>query len=145
LVLLAALPYAILSSQAWLDRADDAFAGGDCAAATDDARSSISALGSRPEPYELLGYCAIRDGQPRQAIGHMQDAIERDPENWNFHYGLALARGAAGLDPRSEVQRAHDLNPLDVLTEDAVRRFDTARPGAWKRRASRLARRFTSL
>ena len=102
LVLLAALPYSIYSSQAWLDRAADAFASGDCATATDDARSSISALGSRPEPYELLGYCAIRDGRPRQAIGDMQEAIDRDPDNWNFHYGLALARGAAGLDPRPE-------------------------------------------
>jgi O-antigen ligase len=145
LVLLAAVPYQVLSSQAWLDRADDAFARGDCAAASDAARSSISALGSRPEPYELLGYCAIRSGHPQRAISDMQEAIDRDPDNWNLHYGLALARGAAGLDPRPEVRRAHDLNPLDILTEDAVRRFDTDRPGAWKRRASQLARRFTSL
>ncbi len=115
LVLLAALPYEVLSSQAWLDRANGAFAGGDCATASDDARSSISALGSRPEPYELLGYCAIRDGRPRQAIDEMQQAIERDPDNWSFHYGLALARAAAGLDPRPEALKARRLNPLEPL------------------------------
>ncbi len=145
LVLLAALPYQILSSQAWLDRAKAAFFDGDCAAVMADARSSISALGSRPEPYELLGYCAIREGRPRQAIDDMKQAIDRDPENWNFHYGLGLARGAAGLDPRPEFRRAKDLNPLDILAQDAVRRFHTDRPGTWKRRANQLARRFTSL
>src|SRR5207249_5993852 len=83
LLLLAALPYKVYSSQAWLDRADNAFARRDCAAASDDARSSLSALGARPEPYEVLGYCAIRAGDPRQAIGDMQSAIDRDPHNWN--------------------------------------------------------------
>ena len=66
----------------------------------------------------------------------MREAIDRDPHNWNFHYGLALARGSAGLDPRPEFRRAHDLNPLDVLTQDALTRFKTDRPGLWKRRAT---------
>jgi len=145
LVILAALPFQILSSQAWLDRADDAFARDDCAAASDDARSSISALGSRPEPYELLGYCAIRDGRPRQAIDDMQEAIDRDPDNWNFRYGLALARAAAGLDPRREVRQARDMDPLEPLVQDAVKRFATDRPRLWERRAREVARRFTSL
>jgi O-antigen ligase len=145
LVLLAVLPFQILSSQAWLDRADDAFARGDCAAASDDARSSISALGSRPEPYELLGYCAIRDGRPRRAIDDMQEAIDRDPENWNFRYGLALARAAAGLDPRPEVRQARDMNPLEPLVQDAEKRFATDRPRLWERRAREVARRLTSL
>jgi O-antigen ligase len=139
LVLLAALPYEILSSQAWLDRADDAFRSGDCAAASDDARSSISALGSRPEPYELLGYCAIRDGRPRQAISDMQEAIDRDPDNWNFRYGLALARAAAGLDPRPELRQARDMNPLEPLVQDAEKRFGTDRPRVWKHRARQVA------
>jgi hypothetical protein len=145
LVLLAALPYEILSSQAWLDRADDAFRSGDCAAASEDAHSSISALGSRPEPYELLGYCAIRDGRPRQAMGDMQDAIDRDPDNWNFRYGLALARAVAGLDPRREVRQARDMNPLDPLVQDAAKRFATDRPRIWKRRAREVAAALTRL
>ncbi|MEK6328072.1 MAG: O-antigen ligase family protein [Actinomycetota bacterium] len=145
LVLLAALPYEVLSSQAWLDRANEAFAGGDCAAASDDARSSISALGARPEPYELLGYCAVRDGRPRQAIDEMQEAVERDPDNWSFHYGLALAQAAAGLDPRPEALRARQMNPLEPLAKLAVERFATDRPDLWKRRGAELARRFSSV
>ena len=145
LVLLAAVPYQVLSSQAWLDRANDAFAGGNCAAASDDARSAISALGSRPEPHELLGYCAIRDGRPRQAIDEMQEAIERDPHDWSFHYGLALARGAAGVDPRPQALKARQMNPLEPLAQLAVERFATDRPELWKRRGEELARRFSTI
>ncbi len=145
IILLAVVPYKIFGSQAWLDRADGAFAERDCAAATRDATSSLSALGARAEPYELLGYCAIRRGRPQGAIHDMREAIDRDPHNWNFHFGLALARGSAGLDPRPQFRVAHDLNPLDVLTEYAMARFDTDRPGLWKRRANELAQRFTSL
>jgi O-antigen ligase len=145
LVLLAALPYEILSSQAWLNRADDAYARGDCAAASDAAHSSISALGSRPEPYELLGYCAIREGRPREAIDDMQEAIDRDPDNWNFRYGLALARGAAGVDPRPEVREAREMNPLEPLVQDAVKRFATDRPRLWQHRARQVAAALTSL
>jgi hypothetical protein len=145
LVFLAIVPYKVLSSQAWLDRADDAYARGDCAAASDDARSALSALGSRPEPYELLGYCAIRHGQARRAIADMNRAIDRDPHNWNFRYGLALARAAAGLDPRPEVRRARDMNPLEPLVQDAEKRFATDRPRLWKSRAREVAARITRL
>ena len=145
LVFIAVLPFRLFSSQASLNRADEAFARGNCAAASDDARSSISALSARPEPYELLGYCAIRRGNPRQAIDEMRKAVDRDPNSWNFHFGLALALGSAGLDPRAELRRAHDLNPLDVLTEGAEARFKADRPGLWKRRAEELASRLTSL
>jgi hypothetical protein len=144
-VLLAALPYSIFSSQAWLDRADEAYARGSCTAASDDARSSISALGARPEPYELLGYCAIRHGQPRQAIADMHKAIDRDPHNWNFRYGLALARAAAGLDPRPEIRQARDMNPLEPLVRDAEKRFATDRPLLWKHRAREVAATITRL
>jgi O-antigen ligase len=145
LLLVAALPYAILSSQAWLDRAEDAFSRGDCRQASSDARASIDALASRPDAYELLGYCSIREGRPDRAIGEMQRAIDRDPENWNFHYSLALAQGAAGQDPRPELREAHRLNPLGALAQDAVERFDTEDPANWKQRARELAGRFTSL
>jgi hypothetical protein len=144
-VLLCAFPYKILNSQAALDRANDAFAGRDCTAASQEARTSISALGARPEPYELLGYCAIRDGHPKAAIADMRGAIERDPHNWNFHYGLGLARAAAGMDPRSQVRDAHRLDPREPLTRDAVRSFATTTPQVWKRQGDRLARSFTSL
>ena len=72
IVLVATLPYKVFGSQAWLDRADASFARGDCVAAADEAHSSLSALAARPEPYELLGYCAIRRGQSRTAINDMR-------------------------------------------------------------------------
>jgi len=145
LVLLAALPYKVLSSQAWLDRAYEAFGRHDCPAASDAARSSIEALGSRPQPHELLGYCAIRQGRPRQAIDDMGAAIDRDPDNWSFHYGLALARAAAGLDPRPEALKAREMNPLEPLARRAVARFATNRPNLWKRRGEELARRSSTI
>lgn len=145
LILLAALPYAIYSSQAWLDRANAAFEHGNCPAASRDARSSISSLGSRPEPFELLGYCAIRGDRPRQAIRDLNNAIDRDPENWSFHYGLGLARGSAGLDPRRQLRRAYELNPREFLTKGAVRRFGNVPPRRWPSLARDLANRLTNL
>jgi hypothetical protein len=145
IALLCAFPYKVMSSQAALDRGDEDFARGDCGQASREARASIAALGVRPEPYELLAYCAIREGHPEEAIADMRDAIERDPHNWNFRYGLGIARAAAGLDPRADVREAHDMDPREPLIRQAVSRFATGRPKAWERRADRLARSFTSL
>jgi hypothetical protein len=75
----------------------------------------------------------------------MQEAIDRDPDNWNFRYGLALARAAAGLDPRPEVRQARDMNPLEPLVQDAVKRFATDRPRLWKHRAREVAAALTRL
>lgn len=145
LVLLTVVPIKILSSEAWLDRGRDAFARDACAAASRDAEESLAALGNRPEPYELLGYCAIRAGDFERAVTSMQEAIDRDPKNWNFYYGLALARGAAGTDPRRAARAAAELNPLDPLVLTAVEAFDTERQELWERRALFLARQLTTL
>jgi O-Antigen ligase len=145
IVLLCAFPFKVVDSQASLDRADRAFASRDCAAASGEARTSIAALGARPEPYELLGYCAIRAGHPQSAIVDMQQAIDRDPDNWNFHYGLGLARAAAGIDPVAELRGAHRLDPREPLIRQALRRLTAGGAQASQRRASQLARAFTSL
>jgi hypothetical protein len=67
----------------------------------------------------------------------MQRAVDRDPDNWEVHYGLALALGAARLDPRQPARRALRLNPLGTLPRDAVRRFRSENPRVWERRARR--------
>ena len=67
----------------------------------------------------------------------MQSGIDRDPENWQLWYGLALTRANAGVDPRSAAHRALRLNPLGELPQDAVKCFDTDSPQKWKRRAQR--------
>jgi hypothetical protein len=145
LVLITVIPFKVLSSEAWLDRGRDAFAREACGPATNDARQALEALESRPEPYELLGYCAIRDGDYEGAIAAMQEAIDRDPENWNFRYGLALAQGASGADPRPAVHAAAVLNPLDPLVTTAVEAFDTDRPELWESRARFLVRQLRTL
>lgn len=145
LVLLAVGPYTILSSQAWLDRGEDAFERRDCAAAADAARSSIDALGIRPEPYQLLSYCAIRARQPRIAIARSRQAIANDPSNSDLIYDLALARAAAGHDPQPQLRRALALNPLDEVVEETLMRLRVDDPALRRQRALEIVRRFTSL
>ena len=137
-VLLLALTPALLAiSQRRLDQSVEAFKGGRCPAAVDAALGSLSAVSVRAEPWEILGYCDVRLGSRRLAVQAMQNAVERDPRNWRYHYALALARGAARLDPRAELRRARRLNPRQGLLRDAVRRFDTKDPRKWERRAIR--------
>jgi hypothetical protein len=129
----AVTPALVLASQTQLNDAVTAFKRGDCAKAVSDARSSSSTLGMRPEPYQIRGFCYARRGSERQALQAMNKAIKRDPDNWEFRYGLALVRAAGGLDPRPAARAALRLNPLDELTTDAVKRFRTNDPRAWKR------------
>jgi O-antigen ligase len=140
LVLLALVPAHVSASQSRLDDSLDAYRRGDCNAALESARSSISALATRPEPYEVTGYCYLRRREARRAAGEMQKAVDRDPENWEYRYDLALARGASGLDPRPAAREALHLDPLEPLTMEAMRRFDTRDPRKWKRTAEALAR-----
>jgi Flp pilus assembly protein TadD len=135
---LAVTPGLMAASQARLNEAVDAFNSGDCDTAIDDALASLDAIPSRPQPFEVLGYCDARLGQHELAIGAMRSGIDRDPENWELYYGLALVRANAGRDPRPAAREALRLNPLGELPRDAVRRFGrTEDPRKWKRRAQR--------
>jgi hypothetical protein len=134
--LLAALtPGTVALSQARLDSSVDALERGDCEQTERSARSSVSTLSARPEGHALLAYCASRRGDHRTAVARMELAVDRDPDHWEYLYGLALVRGAAGLDPRRAAREARRLNPLEGLTQFAVKRFDTADPRVWRRRA----------
>jgi hypothetical protein len=135
LVVVGILPTLVMLSQGRLQRSADALARGDCRVATEAARSSISALGSRRAPYEILGYCDIKAGRPRSAVAAMSQAVDRDPNSWESHYGLAIARGYAGLDPLPQARRAMRLNPLQPLVRQAVRLFTPRRPTKWRRGA----------
>jgi O-antigen ligase len=134
LLALAIVPVLVLVSQVQLTDGVRAFKRGDCTKAVDAAHSSISTLGVRPEPYQTLGYCYARRGFGKRAIEAMERAVERDPDNWKYRYGLALVRAASGLDPRPAAAEAFRLDPLDQLSQDAVRRFRTSDPRQWKRR-----------
>ena len=137
-LLLCVLPVRIALSQAQLDNSIDAFASNDCGSAIDSSLASLAAFGDRPEPLALMGYCDVRLGQPRLALGIMRRAVALDPHRWEYHYGYALTRAAAGLDPGREARRARALNPLEPSTVAAVRAFRGRDARSWSRVAARL-------
>jgi hypothetical protein len=49
----------------------------------------------------------------------MQKAVEQEPRSWEYHYGLAIAQGYAGIDPRPEIATATRLNPIEGLVAEA--------------------------
>jgi O-antigen ligase len=137
LLVVAVVPSLVLISQARLDDALEAFRQGDCSGAIDSSLESLGALGVRPEPFQLLGYCDARLGQERLAERAMRAAVDRDPDNWAAHYGLAVVRAAAGEDPRPAAAAARKLNPRTPYTQELMRRFRSDDPQEWKRRARR--------
>ena len=134
-LVLATTPALVYLSQRQVDEAVKSFEAGDCARSIDASLTASSLLSVRPEPFELLAYCDVRIGRPRLGVTAMNEAVERDPHSWRLRYGLALVRGAAGLDPRAEARLALRLNPLEPRTRDGVRRFRGSRPDRWRRQA----------
>jgi len=137
-LILALVPGSLWRSQEHLQTAERAFERGDCPATVDAALDSLGALGARAEPWELIAYCDVRLRQPKLAEGAARAAIARDPGNWEYHYALALVRGATRQDPRPAAAEARRLNPREPRTTRAVHAFDTDRPALWERRARRL-------
>ena len=134
-LVLAVVPARVFLSEGPLRDGARAFAAGDCARTIDRALDSTSVLGVRPEPFILLGYCDVRIGRPDLAVRAFRSAVRKDPRNWEGHYGLALARAAAGRDPRPALRTARRLNPLEPLVARTTRLLDTSNPRAWRRRA----------
>jgi hypothetical protein len=109
-----------------------------CRAASTGSLSSISVLGNRPQPYEVLGYCNLERGFPISAMQAMQKAVQQDPENWRYRYGLSVAEGEAGLDPRPEARAALALNPRERVAQQAVSRLG-GEQRKWPAQAARNA------
>ncbi len=131
------LPVLIIGSQNRLDAAETAlYASQNCTAANSAALSSVGWLDVRPEPYEVLGFCDLERGQPRLGTYAMQQAVHVDPRSWEPYYTLAIAQAAAGIDPRPAAARALGMNPLEPLTRQEVRLFDTSSPEAWVNRST---------
>lgn len=144
-LLLAVAPAYVWLSQRRLDQATAAFARGDCRSATRAALSSISILGDRPEPYEVLGYCDIRRDMPNLAIASIQKAISLDPTNWNFRYDLAVMQASAGLDPMPAARQAFALDPREPLVQNALKTFSADNRSQWEADGKTIANAFTSL
>jgi len=134
---LALVPGSVYISEGPLRDSARAFADGDCATAVDRALDSTAALAVRPEPFFVLGYCDVRLGRADLAVRALDNAVRKDPRNWEGHYGLALVRAAAGRDPRPALREAGRLNPREALVTRARRLLATDDPREWRRRALR--------
>lgn len=132
---LVVTPALMALSQNRLNSAVQALGDGDCRAAAADALSATRFVSARPEPYEVIGFCDSRSGENRLAVAMLRTAVARDPGVWEPYYGLALVRAAAGKDPRPAARKALELAPHEPLARDAARRFRTADPRKWRRRA----------
>ena len=128
-------PVLIIGSQRRLGEAENALYEANCAKASSAALSSIGWLDVRPEPYEIVGFCDLHRGQPRQAVTAMREAVRHDPGSWETYYALALAQAAAGIDPHSAADRALRMDPYEPLTRQAAKQLRTSSPSAWVSRA----------
>jgi hypothetical protein len=135
-LLLAVTPWLVLRSQTALEASAAAFHRGDCRGAIDHALASRDALAVRAQPFELLGYCDLREGADDLAVRAMLAARDRDPANWRYAYGLALARGIAGQDPRPAAALAVRLNPREPVARELDERVRSAGPRRWRRIAA---------
>ncbi|MEA2311532.1 MAG: hypothetical protein QOE28_1500 [Solirubrobacteraceae bacterium] len=138
LLVLALAPFQLWRSEKHLVAAQGAFGRGDCPTTISESLSSLSAVGARPQPWQLIAYCDVRLGQPVLAQQAAQAAVNRDPQDWAYHYSQALVRGALGQDPRPAAAAALRLNPLEDKAQAAVKAFKTGRKKLWVSRARKL-------
>jgi Tfp pilus assembly protein PilF len=114
-----------------LDRALDSFLAGECGKAKREARGSLAVVGQRVAPYEVIAFCDMQEGRYRAASAAVRRALERDPRNWELHYGLAIARASAGQDPRRHAASAAALNPQDPRAAGAPALFAGTNRRSW--------------
>jgi O-antigen ligase len=136
---LAVTPTLMAVNQGYLDRASNAFDRGDCRTAIDAALDSAGAFNVRADPFEILGYCDTRARNFPLAVRAFEAARHRDPGNWQYSYGLAVAQALAGTDPRPAAAEARRENPLEILARTLDDRLRAA--GSSRRRWFRVAAR----
>ncbi len=134
----AATPVLVAVSQMDLNASVRAFDAGDCRAAISQAHAASAVVGIRPEPFEIIGYCDAYHGATKLAVRAMRRAVSRDPNDWEFHFGLAIATASAGQDPRPQLRVAARLDPLEPLIAQAVSAFSNGGRRVWRRDAAGL-------
>lgn len=110
----------------------------ECARARHDAEAAIAATNTGPRPYEVLAMCAAREGKSAASLQRAGAALAHDPDSWEPHYVLALARGFAGRDPRPQLRAALAASPHRDLLHLAADRFHHAAPGERRAIAAQL-------
>ncbi len=138
-VLIAVIPARVAISHDRIQNGLRAFISSDCERADREARRAIDVFSGRPEPYEIVGYCALARGDQRRAAQAMLDAVDRDPKSWRPWYALALVRAGSETDPRPALRRAQALSPREPIVRLAVQRIGgTPPPFSWKQAATGL-------
>jgi len=130
---LAVTPARVAIAAGRFDEALAAFRAGDCPQAKRHAGEALSAEPQRAAPYELIAFCDMREGRYRRAVVAMQGARRHDPHSWEVFYGLAVARAAAGLDPRAAAARAARLDPRSPHALSAKALFGPGDRDNWVR------------
>jgi O-Antigen ligase len=139
-LLLAVAPLLASTSYARLQRSGQALKREDCVSAKREALSSLSLSAKRPQAYAIIGVCDLEQGFAQAAVPAMAEAVSLEPESWEEHYWLAVARAAAGIDPRSAIRRALALDPRERGLKNAEQRLRSSSPRQWERAAPRLRR-----
>jgi hypothetical protein len=134
-VAIAVVPARAALSERSVAHAAAAFKKQDCRSVVPAARDAARLVAARPEPYELLAYCHVIEGDARQALRDAARAVDVDPDNWRCRYTLALVRAATGRDPRPAVRSAARINPLEPLVVKATSRFRGSDPAQWRLQA----------
>jgi cell division protein ZapA (FtsZ GTPase activity inhibitor) len=139
LLVVAVTPALLMLSQYKLQAAARSFDKGSCRSATKDAVSSINVLGNRPQAYQIVGYCDIDAGRAQEAVASFRKAVEQEPGSWEYHFGLAIAQGFAGSDPRAELAEAARLNPKEELVLEGQKALaGKSTPEEWLAAAKQL-------
>lgn len=128
----------ISASDRDLNRSVAEFNEGNCPAAVADAHATISALSSRPQPYQIIGLCDVVSGHPAQAAAWVSQAVARDPGNWIYRYSLGVAHAAVGQDPQPALRQARALDPLETLIATTAQTFKGRSPRRLEQAAKRV-------
>jgi O-antigen ligase len=143
-LLVAVAPVLISTSYSRVAHAAAAVSQDRCTAAKKAAFSSISVLAVRPQAYVALGICDLRQGFPTAAQSAMDKALTYNRDSWQEQYWVAVARAAAGVDPRAAAQRAYADNRYEPLAAALVRSLRSSDPRRWQAAAPRLQSRALS-
>jgi O-Antigen ligase len=134
-LVLVITPALVAISQGMLNSAVSKFQEGNCGGASHEALDAIHVLSVRPDPYQVIGFCDMREGQNELALSMLETAVKRDEGEWESWYGLAVVQAAAGQDPRAAALKADELAPHEPLAELGNDLFTEGNPKIWKRRA----------
>jgi hypothetical protein len=136
-LVLAITPVLMYRALGPLSRSVEAFQAGDCRTAVDAALDSIEALPALAEPFEVLGYCDARAGRHDLAVRAMRSAQARDPDGWEYAYGLAVTQALAGEDPSAALAQLRRANSREHMAIELIESLSSRSPAKRRRAASR--------